>query len=222
LLVPELPRPAPGCASCAARDAEIAALRAQLAELGERVARMERAASRNSGNSSMPPSSDDLPGRRPPRSQRRAAERADKRRRGKQPGAPGSAMCWAEPDETRDYYPRGTCACGAGLGSALDLGVARSYQQMEIPEPSARRIQHDLHLGLCGCGREHLAARPAGVPDAPVSIGPNLRALAVYLVVFQHVPVERCRDLIADVTGAAVSTGFIHSCLRAAAGLAAG
>jgi transposase len=131
-------------------------------------------------------------------------------------------MCWAEPDETRDYYPRGTCACGAGLESALDLGAARSYQQLEIPEPSARRIQHDLHLRLCGCGREHLAARPAGVPDAPVSIGSNLRALAVYLVVFQHVPVERCRDLIADVTGAAVSAGFIHSCLRAAADLAAG
>jgi hypothetical protein len=217
-----LPPPAPGCASCAARDAEIAALRAQLAELGERVARMERAASRNSGNSSMPPSSDDLPGRRPPRKQRRAAGRADKRRRGKQPGAPGSAMCWAEPDETRDYYPRGTCACGAGLASALDLGVARSLQQLDMAEPSARRIQHDLHLGLCGCGREHLAARPAGVPDAPVSIGPNLRALAVYLVVFQHVPVERCRDLIAEVTGAAVSAGFIHSCLRAAADLAAG
>ena len=126
-----LPSSAPGCASRAARDAEIAALRVRLAELGERVARMERAASRNSGNSSMPPSSDDLPGRRPPRSQRRAAERADKRRRGKQPGAPGC---------------------------------------------------------------------PAGVPDAPVTIGPSLRALAVYLVVFQHVPVERCRGLIAEVT----------------------
>jgi transposase len=91
-----------------------------------------------------------------------------------------------------------------------------------MAEPSARRIQHDLHLGLCGCGREHLAARPAGVRDAPVTIGPNLRALAVYLVVFQHVPVERCRGLIAEVTGAAVSAGFIHSCLRAAADLAAG
>ena len=32
---------------------------------------------------------------------------------------------------------------------------------------------------------------------------------------------ERCRQLIADVTGAAVSDGFIHSCLRQAAGLAA-
>ena len=50
-----------------------------------------------------------------------------------------------------------------------------------------------------------------------MSIGPDLRALAVYLVVFQHVPVERCRELIADVTGAQVSAGFIHSCLARAA-----
>jgi hypothetical protein len=131
-------------------------------------------------------------------------------------------MCWAEPDETRDYYPEGACGCGASLESALDLGVARSFQQLEVPEPSAKRIQHDLHRGLCGCGREHLAARPPGVPDSPVSIGPGLRALAVYLVVFQHVPIERCRGLIADVTGAAVSAGFIHSCLARAAELAAG
>ena len=219
-----LPPPAPGCASCAARDAGIADLRAEVdevAELRARVARLERALSRNSGNSSMPPSGDDAPGRRPPRNQRRAAERAEKRKRGKQPGAPGSAMTWAEPDETRDHYPQGRCECGADLADAEDLGVARSHQQTEIPEPSAQRIQHDLHLGLCGCGREHTAARPPGVPDSPLSVGPSLRALAVYLVVFQHVPIGRCRDLIADVTGASVSAGFIHSCLRKAADLAA-
>jgi len=66
-----LPPPAPGCRSCAARDEEIALLRdrvdaqqAQLKELTEQVARLERLLSRNSGNSSMPPSSDDLPGRK--------------------------------------------------------------------------------------------------------------------------------------------------------------
>jgi hypothetical protein len=100
--------------------------------------------------------------------------------------------------------------------------VARSCQQLEIPEPSAQRIQHDLHRGVCGCGREHIADRPPGVPDAPLSIGPQLRALAVYLVVYQHVPVERCRELIADAAGARVSDGFIHSCLRKAADLLAG
>ena len=233
-----MPPPAPGCAGCAARDEEIAAARArrsagqrahaaalqeQVGQLREQVARLERIVSRNSGNSSMPPSGDDAPGRKPPRKQRRAQEREDakKRKRGKQPGAPGAAMCWAEPDDTRDYYPEGGCACGADLAGAADLGVARSFQQLEVPEPSAQRIQHDLHETVCGCGRHHVAARPAGVPDSPVSIGPNLRALAVYLLVFQHVPVQRCRELICDAAGAQVSAGFIHSCLRKAAELAA-
>jgi hypothetical protein len=59
------------------------------------------------------------------------------------------------------------------------------------------------------------------VPDSAVSIGPNFAALAVYLVACQHVPVERCQRLIADVTGAQVSAGFVHSCLARAAGLIA-
>ena len=84
-----MPPPAPGCTPCAARDeeitqlreqlagrdAEVTGLRGQVAELKDRVARLERAVSRNSGNSSMPPSGDDTPGRKPPRKQRRAAER---------------------------------------------------------------------------------------------------------------------------------------------------
>jgi transposase len=185
------------------------------------VARLERLVSRNSGNSSMPPSGDDQPGRPAPRKQRRAADREAARKRGRQPGAPGAAMSWAVPDEVRDYYPSGACACGADLTGAADLGVARSAQQAELPDLAARRIQHDLHRARCGCGREHVAARPPGVPDAALSIGPHLRALAVYLVVFQHVPVQRCRRLIADVTGAGVSDGFIHSCLARAAGAAA-
>ncbi len=203
---------------------QIAALEAVVADLREQLAAAVRAGSRNSGNSSMPPSSDDLPGRKPPRKPRRAAERAEgkKRKRGKQPGSPGAAMRWEDPDRTEDHYPQGACECGRDLTDAADLGIARSYQQEEIPAGPAERVQHDLHQAKCACGRAHVAPRPAGVPDSALSIGPRLRALAVYLVVFQHVPVDRCRQLIADVTGAAVSAGFIHSCLRQAAGLAAG
>ena len=91
-----------------------------------------------------------------------------------------------------------------------------------MPAAAAERVQHDLHKAECACGRVHAAQRPAGVPDSALSMGPRLRALTVYLVVFQHVPVERCRQLIADVTGAAVSDGFVHSCLGKAASLAEG
>ena len=206
----------------AAQAERIAALEAVVADLREQPAAAQRSGSRNSGNSSMPPSSDDLPGRRPPRKQRRAAERAEKKKkRGKQPGSPGAAMRWEVPDRTEDHYPGGACSCGRDLADAADLGVARSYQQEEVPAAAAERVQHDLHTAKCACGKTHAAPRPAGVPDSALSIGPRLRALAVYLVVFQHVPVERCRQLIADVAGAAVSEGFIHSCLARAASLAA-
>jgi hypothetical protein len=188
-LPPEDPRDAlirEQAARLAAQDEQIAvhgeriaALEALVAELGEQLDAARRAASRNSGNSLMPPSSEDLPGRRPAaRKERRAAERAERKRKpGKQPGAPGAAMRWRKADEVVGHFPQGDCACGADLADAADLGVARSYQQEDVPEPQpSRRYQHDLHKARCGCGRVHVALRPAGVPDAPLSVGPRLSA----------------------------------------------
>jgi len=70
----------------AGRDAEVAELRAQVAALEQRLARVERLVSRNSGNSSFPPSMDDQPGRPPPQ---KPGRQAGRRKPGKQPGAPG-------------------------------------------------------------------------------------------------------------------------------------
>jgi transposase len=231
-LPPEDPRDAlirEQAARLAAQDEQIAGHGERIAALGALVAGLReqldaalRAASGNSGNSSMPPSADDLPGRRPPaRRERRAAERAEKNRKpGKQPGSPGAAMRWRKADKVTGHFPRGDCECGADLAGAADLGVARSYQQEDVPEPQpSRRYQHDLHKARCACGRVHVAPRPAGVPDAPLSAGPRLSAMAVYLSVFQHVPVERAQLLISDLTGGVVSAGFVHSCLGKAAGL---
>jgi hypothetical protein len=67
--------------------------------------------------------------------------------------------------------------------------------------------------------REGARGAAAGVPDAPLSVGPRLSAMAVYLPVFQHVPVERAQFLIADLTGGVLPAGFVHSCLGKAAGL---
>ena len=71
-------------------------------------------------------------------------------------------MAWAEPDEVIDHRPAGVCGCGADLAGAADLGVARSFQQLEVPLITARRVQHDLHQARCCCGEVHVAARPEG------------------------------------------------------------
>src|SRR5664280_936840 len=54
-----------------------------------------------------------------------------------------------------------------------------------------------LYKKQCRCGCVTTATAPAGVADAPVSYGPNLRAFVAYLLVFQHVPVHRAAMLIA-------------------------
>jgi hypothetical protein len=196
--------------------AENARLAGQVTGLAARVERLERLISRNSGNSSMPPSADDLPGRTPP--QRKPAG-GGKRNPGKQPGAPGAHLAWAEnPDERADHFPAGACACGAALADGRDLGVAASLQQVEIPLATARVIQHDLHEVACGCGRVHRAAVPAGAGAAgTVTYGPNLQAWCVYLIAAHAIPVHRCAELIEALTGAAPSPGFVHGMIRRAA-----
>ena len=185
-------------------------------QLTRRVAELERQLGRNSGNSSMPPSTDDLPGHSPPLEKPQLGK-GPKRKQGKQRGAPGANLAWSEnPDETVDHYPGGSCGCGADLADAADVGVAASHQEHDIPQVSAVVRQHDRHKVRCGCGAEHVAPVPDGVANSPTSYGVNLQALCVLLLVVHAVPVHRCAQLVAAVTGATVSPGFVHSMLRRA------
>ncbi|MGH3610581.1 MAG: IS66 family transposase [Pseudonocardiaceae bacterium] len=190
----------------------IVRLREANAALEQRVRRLERQVSRNSGNSSMPPSADDLPGRTKPAAKR---ARSPGRRRGEQKGAQGNAMGWvAVADETVPHRPQGRCGCGADLADADDVGVERSHQVHDLPEVRIRVWQHDVYRVRCACGVGHVGSLPGEVSTAPCSYGPNLKSLAVYLLVYQHVPVQRCVQLIADVTGGAgPSEGFCHGML---------
>lgn len=130
-------------------------------------------------------------------------------------------MAWSVPDERVDHFPQGSCGgCGSDLGDGVDEGVAASDQVHDVPLTTRKVTQHDRHRVRCGCGRAHLAPRPADVAatagaggDRSVSYGPDLRALVVYLVIMQHVPIERAAALVADLTGATPSTGFIHAML---------
>ncbi|MGH3518013.1 MAG: IS66 family transposase [Haloechinothrix sp.] len=212
----------------AAQDGQITALAAQVAGLMEanealvaRLARMEHLLSRNSGNSSSPPSRDDDPGTTPPAEKKRRRN-GPKRPRGKQPGAPGANLAWTDdPDDRKDRFPGGRCACGHDLAGALDLGIVDRYQQHEIPQISVGVTQYDQHAVRCGCGRVHTAARPEGARCGPVGYGPNLQSFAVYLMVVHFIPAKRCVELLESLTGAAPSVGFVHGMLKRAAGLLA-
>src|SRR3954449_5107042 len=182
-------------------------------KLTARVAELERQLGRNSRNSSQPPSADG-----PEVSPWPTARRRSGRKPGKQPGAGGSALFQtSDPDEIVDHVPDACGGCGSDLTGADAAGVVRR-QVHDIPTIRSVVVEHRLHRRRCGCGATTTAAAPAGVGAAAV-YGPNLRALAVYLLVFQHIPVARTQALIADLTGARPSTGWISSVLSTVADL---
>jgi len=180
-------------------------------QLQAQVAELKRRLGRNSGNSSQPPSTDG-----PAAPPSRAARRRSARRPGKQPGAGGSALLQtSDPDEVVDHVPDACGGCGSDLAGASAAGMVRR-QVHDIPTITPVVIEHRLHQRRCGCGTTTTAAAPAGVSAAAV-YAPNLHALAVYLLVFQHIPVARAAMLIADLTGARPSTGWISSVLSTVA-----
>lgn len=202
-----------------AQAGQIAELMETVEALTARLAKLEHLLSRNSGNSSMPPSRDDDPGKPAPPDKQRGRG-GPKRSRGKQPGAPGSHLAWTDtPNAQQDRFPEGRCNCGDDLGRARDLGVVDRYQQHEIPQVAVTITQYDQHQVQCGCGRRHTATRPDGARSGSVGYGPNLAAFAVYLMVVHFIPAHRVVALLESLTGSAPSVGFVHGMLNRAAGL---
>src|SRR4051795_4825332 len=98
-------------------------------------------------------------------------------------------------------------------------GVIRR-QVFDIPTIAVRVVEHRLVSRRCVCGALTCAAGPAGV-TAPVAYGPHAAAIAVYLCLGQHLPVERTACLLAELFGTPMSVGTVAAWTsRAAAGLA--
>ena len=190
-------------------------LRADNERFTNRVAELERRLGRNSTNPSLPPSSD-----RFAKPEKKAAAKSA-RKRGRQKGAQGFGLSMtSDPDQTIDHVPTNCTGCGQGLDADSWAGYQRR-QVRDIPLVSVRVTEHRAHTLTCPCGTRTAAAFPEQVAASPSSYGPHLRTLAVYLLVFQHIPVEHTAQLIADVTGAQVSTGWVSGLLGQAHGLVA-
>lgn len=184
-----------------------------IARLEERIAVLERQAGQNSGNSGKPPSRDTAEER-----QRQAAERAKrrgeggskKRRKGKQPGAPGKTLAQTDtPDVIEDHRPAECSGCGASLDDAPSDGFGRR-QVIDLPEPKPVVTEHRAHACTCPCGATTTGSFPDGV-RAPVSYGPRLRSVVAYLLGRQHIPNRRVAETVSDLFGLDVSPGTIDS-----------
>jgi transposase len=212
-------------ATVAVQAAIIAELRAvnaaqarAIATLEARVAELERRPGKDSSNSSKPPSSDGL--QKPTRTRQRGGERAGGRRTpGKQPGAPGAHLAQVpKPDEVIWHVPDRCGGCGAELADAEVEGI-EARQVFDLPPLRLAVVEHRAQRRRCACGTTAQAVFPAEA-RAAACYGPGVWALCCYLLVHQHLPVDRAAQLLADLLGAPVATGTLAAVLaEGAAGL---
>jgi len=187
------------------KDAEIARLHATVAVLLTRVDELETLLGRNSKNSSMPPSAEGFA--KPPVTLNRAARR---RRPGKQPGDQGHRLEPVEhPDRVVIHSPQ---RCGRCAKDLTDVVVLKEEvrQVFDLPEVRAVVTEHRVETKRCSCGVVTAAAFPLEALG-PTCYGPGVRALLTYLVVAQHLPIERASEVFKECCGITVSTGFAAS-----------
>jgi len=200
-----------------------AELTARLEVLELELEKLRREMGRNSGNSGKPPSSDTVTQRaeqqegRLSRQERRRQMREKakkfmsekvKRRPGKQPGAAGAMLARAEVPDHRELHVPDKCgACGESLGGAEVVG-SEARQVYDLPVRRLEVTEHQSQSRRCGCGAVTRALFPKQA-IATTCYGPIVRATAVYLMIGQHVPVARTAELLSEVCGAPVSTGWL-------------
>jgi len=193
---------------------EVAALRDEVARLGGLAGRLEdleRQVSRDSSNSSMPPSSD------PPKSRaerKRAAREAYKRsmrRAGGQPGHERKTREMVAPQRlagTVQHLPD-CCGCGRVFdGSEQRVGEPVVHQQWELPPvPVPLIFEHQrVWLRCPGCEANVLG----GMPLAALSgYGPRLEAHIAMFAGVYRLSRRQIVDIVTNVFGMPISLGAV-------------
>lgn len=197
--------------------AEIAELRAENAELRAENAELKARLAANSRNSSQPSSRDGLSKPAVDPSKRSLRKRSGKKQGGQEGHGGARLDRVAVPDRSVEHPPERCEECDADLASAESVAGGESRQVFDVPQQRALGVvEHVTTLRVCECGHVSCGAFPDGV-GAPTQYGPGVRALGVYLHVFQHLPFDRACQALEDMVGAAISTGTLTGWVTAAA-----
>lgn len=193
-------------------ETTIAQLREQIAVQGAYIRDLEARLAKDSHNSGKPPSSDGL----------KRKTKSLRQRSGKKPGGQlghrGETLhLVATPDEVVEHRPSHCPQCQMPLGEAeVVLRERRQVQEL----PAAVRLvvsEHQaLHVRCPRCAHISVGAFPAEVPSR-AQYGSQIRALAVYLVEQQHLPLGRVQQVLADLLGMRLARGAVVSWVQQAA-----
>jgi transposase len=195
-----------------AQVSELPGLRAQVEELAAHVQALQARLGKDSHNSSKPPSSDGL----------KRKTKSLRAKSGKKPGGQlghrGETLhLVATPDEVVEHRPARCAQCQTPLADA-EVMLRERRQVHELP-PVVRLVVQEhraLHVRCPHCAHVSVGMFP---PDAPsrAQYGSGVRALAVYLVEQQHLPLGRVPQLLADLVGLRLARGTLVGWIQQAA-----
>jgi transposase len=180
-------------------QAEIVSLKVENAELREQV-------SRNSGNSSQPPSTD--------KGFKVSRQGKSGGRRGGQMGHPGHERLMFELDdcaEVIEHYPEQCAVCGTALGGT-DPAPYR-HQVVELPPLLPEVVEHRFH-GLVCPACEALTRAASATIVSQGGYGPRLRGIVVLLSAQAHQSHAQVVRLLDELFGVSLSTGMVAKLRR--------
>ncbi|MDP3563342.1 MAG: IS66 family transposase [Methanoregula sp.] len=188
------------------QDRIITQLTEKIVQLEARITELEARLNQNSRNSSQPPSAD---GYRRPQSPRKKGEKPP----GGQKGHKGQTLELVDnPDKTEVHSVKTCKGCGASLEDEKPVKIER--RQVHDAEFKIIVTEHRAQHKQCPhCGRVNRAEFPSYV-EFPVQYGRNLKALMVYLCIYQLVPYDRVRETFSDIFGRSLSTGTLVNAVQ--------
>jgi transposase len=195
-------------------EALVAHLQGQIEDLVARNRELEAQlaqAQRDSHTSSKPPSSDGL------RRRTKSLRQPSGKKPGGQLGHRGETLhLVATPDLVVEHRPAVCAHCQTPLADAPVLGRERRQVQ-ELPPVRLVVTEHQaLHLRCPTCQAVTVGTFPAQTPSR-AQYGSQLRALAVYLVEEQFVPLGRVQHLLRELFGVRLGRGTLVGWIQQAA-----
>ncbi len=173
-----------------------------------RIKELEDQLSKNSSNSSKPPSTDEF-NKPSPKSTRKSSGK----KVGGQKGHKGTTLKMVEhPDATKEHKVNWCECCQRDLTNQQADSVNRR-QVYDIPPMKMMVTEHQAEVKKCTCGHITKADFPIGV-DRYVQYGSNLKGLIVYLQDYQLLPCDRTKELIQDLFNHNLSTGTLANVRR--------
>ena len=185
-----------------AMDARIKNLEQKIPELEKAIASL----SKNSSNSSRPPSSDN------PWDRKTKRIRSGKRKQGGQLGHKGKKRELLPPEEMDHIYnifPERCGCCHLPFSSAAQILSAQPtrHQVFDLPVVVPTKEEYRCHSLLCQCGHSTAASLPKHIAQS--AFGPRVHAAIAYLASVHHGSRRGIAEIMHSFFGLEISTGAI-------------